>query len=147
MAAWCRRWAVPVAALLVLIFSLGFLAGRASVPYAIAAAAERPVQAQQTDDAVQPPEEAAPQSAQTAADGAAEEKLDINTADAEQLQTLPGIGAVLAERIIEYRTVSGGFQSPEQLMEVSGIGEQKYEALRDLITVTPMEDKDENTGG
>lgn len=145
MAAWCRRWAVPVAALLVLIFSLGFLAGRASVPYAIAAATERPVQAQQTDDAVQTPEEAAPQPAQAAADGAAE-KIDLNTADAEQLQTLPGIGAVLAERIIEYRTVSDGFQSPEQLMEVSGIGEQKYEALRDLITVTPMEDKDENTG-
>lgn len=146
MAAWCRRWAVPVAAALVLIFSLGFLAGRASVPYAIAAATERPAQAQQTDDAAQTPEETAPQPAQTPVDGAAE-KIDLNTADSEQLQTLPGIGAVLAERIIEYRAVSGGFQTPEQLMEVSGIGEQKYEALREYITVAPMEDKDENTGG
>jgi comEA protein len=63
------------------------------------------------------------------------ELVNINTATAAELDELPGIGAVLAERIVAYREEHGSFQSKEELMEVSGIGEGKYSELMDLITV------------
>jgi competence protein ComEA len=61
--------------------------------------------------------------------------VDLNAANAEQLATLPGIGAVLAARIIDWRTAHGGFASVDQLNEVSGIGEVKFAALRALVAV------------
>ena len=61
--------------------------------------------------------------------------IDLNTATAEQLQTLPGIGPVIAERIIAYRKETGGFESVGELMHVSGIGEKKLEAIWDLVTI------------
>ena len=61
--------------------------------------------------------------------------LDINTATAEELAGLPGIGEALAERIVAYRTEHGPFTSPEEIMEVSGIGPGKFEGLKDRITV------------
>ena len=53
----------------------------------------------------------------------------------EELTALPGIGQVLAERIIAYREAHGGFQTVEELMEVDGIGEKKLSELRDRVTV------------
>lgn len=61
--------------------------------------------------------------------------ININTANAQQLRSLPGIGEVLAQRIIDYRTEHGLFRSEGDLMNVSGIGEKKLEAILDLITV------------
>ena len=61
--------------------------------------------------------------------------LDLNTATVEELAQLPGIGEELARRIMEYREVSGPFETTEQLMEVSGIGEGKFAALEGRITV------------
>lgn len=61
--------------------------------------------------------------------------VDLNTAGVEELTTLPGIGESLAKRIIDYRSEHGPFESPEGLLEVSGIGEKKLEELRDYITV------------
>ncbi len=60
--------------------------------------------------------------------------VNINTADAGELMTLPGIGETRAEEIIRYRTRQGGFASPEEIMNVSGIGEASYEKIRDRIT-------------
>lgn len=61
--------------------------------------------------------------------------VDLNTAGVDELTTLPGIGESLAKRIVDYRTEHGPFESPEALMEVSGIGEKKMEELRDYVTV------------
>lgn len=61
--------------------------------------------------------------------------LDINQADSEELQALPGIGEVLAGRIIAYRDENGPFSSPDQLMNVEGIGEKRLEAILDYITI------------
>lgn len=61
--------------------------------------------------------------------------ININTATAEQLQRLPGIGTVIAQRIIDYRSEYGAFESIGELMNVSGIGEKKLEAIWDLVTI------------
>ena len=62
-------------------------------------------------------------------------KVNINTADLAQLQTLPGIGPVIAQRIIDYRTEFGPFESVYDLVSVKGIGLSTLEKLLDLITV------------
>ena len=61
--------------------------------------------------------------------------VSINKADAEELQAVKGIGPSLAERIIEYRESNGGFKSLEQLKEVRGIGDAKFEKLKGQITL------------
>jgi competence protein ComEA len=61
--------------------------------------------------------------------------IDLNTATSEQLQTLPRIGPVMAQRIIEYRQTHGGFTSVEDLMNVKGIGEKTFEKIRPLVVV------------
>lgn len=67
--------------------------------------------------------------------GAVNGLVNINTADAGQLDTLPGIGPALAQRIIQYRETNGPFYSVEDIKNVSGIGDKKYEELKDKITV------------
>ena len=61
--------------------------------------------------------------------------VNINTATSEQLQTLPDIGPVLADRIIAYRTEHGGFRSVGELTNVPGIGEKTLETIWDLVTL------------
>ncbi|MCL2044792.1 MAG: ComEA family DNA-binding protein [Oscillospiraceae bacterium] len=62
-------------------------------------------------------------------------KININTASKGELMDLPGIGDVLSGRIIEYRNRYGNFRTISDIMNVSGIGVKKYEALMDKITV------------
>jgi competence protein ComEA len=72
--------------------------------------------------------------------GAAEaEKININTATAEQLTRLKGIGPSHATKIIEYREKNGPFEAPEDLMQVSGIGQKTYENNMELILVVEPE--------
>ncbi len=61
--------------------------------------------------------------------------INLNTADAVRLQTLPGIGESRAGDILSYREKNGGFQSVEEIMQVPGIKESTYEKIRDKITV------------
>lgn len=62
-------------------------------------------------------------------------KININTADAAELDKLPGIGPVLAGRIVEYRAANGAFKDITDLKKVSGISNNKFEKLRDRITL------------
>jgi competence protein ComEA len=61
--------------------------------------------------------------------------ININTADQTELETLPGVGEVTAKAIISYREKSGGFAKTEDIMNVSGIKEGRFEAIRAFITV------------
>ena len=61
-------------------------------------------------------------------------KLNINTATAEELSELPGIGETLAKRIVAYRRQNGHFQEIDQLLNVDGIGPGKLKAILDMIT-------------
>ncbi|MDD4170435.1 MAG: helix-hairpin-helix domain-containing protein [Desulfotomaculaceae bacterium] len=70
-------------------------------------------------------------SAVSAADGL----VNINTANLSQLDTLPGIGPAIAQRIIQYRETNGPFNTVEDLKNVSGIGDKKFESLKDKVIV------------
>lgn len=62
-----------------------------------------------------------------------DERIDLNTATAQELQALPGIGPVLSQAIVDYREEIGGFYYPEELLFVPGIGEKRLEAIQAFI--------------
>ncbi|HOK17737.1 MAG TPA: helix-hairpin-helix domain-containing protein [Caldisericia bacterium] len=63
--------------------------------------------------------------------------ININTASQKELEELSGIGPVLAQRIIDYREKNGYFSTIEDIKKVSGIGDKRFEAIKDSITVGP----------
>ena len=63
-----------------------------------------------------------------------DKKININSAYSSDLQLLPGIGEVMAERIIEYREKTGGFKDIRDIKKVKGIGEKKFESIKQYIT-------------
>ena len=79
----------------------------------------------ETEDAVAATDSAAPASGQ----------LDLNIADQQALEALPGIGPMTAQKIVEYRAANGPFRSVEQLDEVDGVGAATLDELRNLVTV------------
>ena len=62
-------------------------------------------------------------------------KVNINTASQSELDSLPGIGPALAQNIIDYREENGGFKSIEELQNVKGIGDAKYDDIKDNVTI------------
>jgi competence protein ComEA len=92
--------------------------------------------------------------APTAAQEAAEPKprqeartsalINLNTATADELESLPGVGAQMAARILEYRQKHGAFKKVEDLMNVKGIGEKGFLKLKPLITVAGRGERPSN---
>jgi len=72
---------------------------------------------------------------QVQAANAPEKKININTASVSELQKLPQIGEVVAQRIIDHREKHGKFEKIEEIMKIKGIGEKTFLKLKDLITV------------
>jgi competence protein ComEA len=66
---------------------------------------------------------------------AATEKINLNSATADQLQTLPGIGPAIAKSIVEHRTKVGKFNRIEEIMKVKRIGEKKFQKIKDRLTI------------
>ena len=143
-----------VAAILVLMLACvaaGYFWGRATVSPGIAAtvvtersapdqeaALTSPIKAQEEERLEQPEVEATEQATEEKTSLEAIEKdgvVDINAASSEELETLPGIGPKLAGRIIAYREENGPFTTPEELCEVSGIGEKVLEKIRARIVI------------
>ncbi len=73
-----------------------------------------------------------------AASKVTDQKININTASAGELQQLPRIGEKVAQRIIDFREQHGNFQKIEEIMKVKGIGERMFANLKELITVGSM---------
>ena len=61
--------------------------------------------------------------------------LNLNTATLKDLETLPGVGPVLARRIVEFRKKKGGFKRLEELLVIPGISEKKWKAIRGMVEV------------
>jgi competence protein ComEA len=78
---------------------------------------------------------AAPSGTADAPAGGPAPAVNLNSATLAELDTLPGIGPVIAQRILDWRSAHGGFTNVDQLRDVSGIGDRTFERLRDLVTV------------
>lgn len=114
--------------------ALGFYFGRNSVRGTMVVSTELPLQEVASDIL----EASAPPEAISAPVKEAEEvewPIDLNTATTEELQMLPKIGPVLAERIVAYRESMGGFVYKEELMNVEGIGQTIYDKLEEYVEV------------
>lgn len=108
-------------------FTLGLFIGRNSGSGTVTLAV--PAQMQTA------PTAAATAAAETVPEETVSFPVNINTADVDTLTALPGIGQVLAERIVAYRQQNGPFRAIEEITKVEGIGEKKAEAILELITV------------
>jgi competence protein ComEA len=61
--------------------------------------------------------------------------VNLNNATEDQLQTLPGVGPAMAKRIVEYRNKNGKFTKVEDILNVKGIGEKKFQRMKDRLVV------------
>lgn len=142
------EWLLLVLALLFLSFCAGHWLGSRSSQEGLRVITERTADTQPASESAQSnTERTSDNTAQTDAPAdtrgttaatTGSEKLNLNTATLAELKTLPGIGDVLAQRIIDYRDAHGGFASVEELDAVEGIGAKRLDAIRDYITVEEL---------
>lgn len=131
-------WLILLLSVAFIFFSLGWTVGRLKPSDEVRVVMSRQ---SETAPAAQVSENAEESPSPQATDRSEEEhknskgKLDLNTASADELDELPGIGEVLARRIIDYREAYGPLNSVEDLLNVDGIGEKKLDAIREFVTV------------
>ena len=136
------RWGLLLCCAGFLLFGLGLYFGRTTggtVLYqrpaaASSVAAEAPEAPEEPETPKAPEEPAAPEETETEPEGMAS-RVNLNTADAAALESLPGIGPALAQRIIDYRMANGPFQTTAEIQDVRGIGAGIYAKIKDSITV------------
>ncbi len=136
------RWGLLLCCAGFLLFGLGLYFGRTTGgtvlyqrPAAASSVAAEALEAPEAPETPEAPEEpAAPEETETEPEGMAS-RVNLNTADAAALESLPGIGPALAQRIIDYRTANGPFQTTAEIQDVRGIGAGIYEKIKDSITV------------
>ena len=136
------RWGLLLCCAGFLLFGLGLYFGRTTggtVLYqrpaaASSVAAEAPEAPEEPETPEAPEEPAAPEETETEPEGMAS-RVNLNTADAAALESLPGIGPALAQRIIDYRLANGPFQTTAEIQDVRGIGAGIYAKIKDSITV------------
>jgi competence protein ComEA len=123
--------------LISLLVKLGMLAATEAVVVWIGWPVPQEQTAPQEQTSMEPAPLVASAPAQTAQAGqpAENKKLDLNRATAEELETLPGVGPVLAQRMVEWRKAHGRYRTVEDMRDVKGIGRKRMEQLRPLVTV------------
>ena len=113
--------------LIFMAFTLGFLLGRNNN--------EEKIIVSVADDFLTKPTEEIPKISNVTEKERIIFPISLNSAGKQELMALPGIGEVLAERILDYRRVHGAFATEEELLNVEGIGKNRLEEILDLITV------------
>jgi competence protein ComEA len=103
-----------------------------NIPYK---SGSEPVETETETEAVELPTSEANSSSNNSDENADVDLVNINTATLEELDSLPGIGPTIAQRIIDYREENGPFNTIEDIMNVSGIGPATFDDIKDLITV------------
>lgn len=111
------------------MFLIGYYVGNTRLP------AETATITMEAAEAAEPTEEPSEPTESTETTELSSDKININTATALELTTLPGIGDVLAARIVAYREENGAFQSIDEIDNVEGIGDARFEQIKDYITV------------
>ena len=131
------EWAAILVTLTLLSFAAGFFFGRSTVPSVVQVEGAVPVESPYS-----PPMEASPAVSEDVPEETGplpspevEFPIDLNSADASQLEALPEIGPVLARRIVDYRETNGSFSAVDELKNVSGIGDKTYDAIKNLVKV------------
>ena len=127
---------------ILLSLALGFYVGRDTAEGAVVIEAAKPEVISELQSQITEPPETTPEAAASLEDSVIpsepeepEYPLDINTATVDDLDDLPKIGPVLAQRIVDYRSANGDFQFIEELMNVEGIGEGIFDKIKEFVEV------------
>lgn len=126
-----KKQSIPFLVILTIAFgafTLGFFLGKGNSSELVTLSIPESMQ-------TLPAETAMVESEETLPDPTVVFPIDISRAGKEELTALPGIGEVLADRILSYREENGGFTSVEELLNVEGIGKKRFEDILDFITL------------